>query len=59
MTEFKYLVTLLLKQGSLEHEVRERVVKGRQVLGVLERGGGMSMEFKKGIRSSIILSTLL
>lgn len=23
MTEFKYLVTFLLKQGSLEHEVRE------------------------------------
>ncbi len=41
--------------------MRERAVKGRQVVDALERvtkGRSVSMEVKKGIRNSIILPTL-
>ncbi len=37
MNEFKYLGTILCKHGSMEGEIRERTVKGRQVMGALER----------------------
>ncbi len=35
--EFKYLGTVLSKHGEMAGEVRERVVKGRSVIGSLER----------------------
>ncbi len=41
--------------------IRERTVKGRQVMGVLERvmkGRIVIMELKNGIRNSVILPTL-
>ena len=37
VNEFKYLGTVLCKHGSMEGEVRERAVKGRQVVGSLGR----------------------
>ncbi len=38
VNEFKYLGgTTLCKHGSMEGEIRERILKGRQVMGVLER----------------------
>ncbi len=44
----------------MKGEVRERVVKGRQVVSALERvmRGSVSMEVKRGTRRSIILPTL-
>ncbi len=36
VNEFKYLGTILCKHGSMEGEIRERTVKGRQVMGALE-----------------------
>ncbi len=61
VNEFKYLGTILCKHGSMEGEIRERAVKGRQVMGTLERvmrGRHVSMAAKKGIRNSVILPTL-
>ncbi len=59
--EFKYLGTILCKHGSMEGEIRKRTVKGRQVMGALERvtkGRNVSMVVKKGIQNSVILPTL-
>ncbi len=59
--EFKYLGTILCKHGSMDGEIRERTVKGRQVMGALERvmkGRSVGMEVKKAIRNSVILPTL-
>ncbi len=36
VNEFKYLGTILCKHGSMEGEIRERTVKGRQVMGALD-----------------------
>ncbi len=61
VNEFTYLGTILCKQGSMEGEIRERTVKGRQVMGALERvmkGRNVSMAVKKGIWNSVILPTL-
>ncbi len=33
MSEFKYLGTVLCKHGGMEGEIRERVIKGRSVVG--------------------------
>ncbi len=62
VNEFKYLGTILCKHGSMEGEIRERALKGRQVMGAMERvmkGRHVSMAVKKGIRNSVILPTLL
>ncbi len=59
--EFKYLGTVLSKHGEMEREVRERAVKGRNVIGSLARvmkERSVSMEVKRGIRNSILLPTL-
>ncbi len=61
VNEFKYLGTILYKHGNMEGEIRERTVKGRQVMGALERvmkGRNVSMAVKKGIMNRVILSTL-
>ncbi len=61
VNEFKYLGTILCKHGSMEGEIQERTVKGRQVMGALERvmkGRNVSMEVKRGIRNSVNLPTL-
>ncbi len=61
VNEFKYLVTILCKHGSMKGEIWERTVKGRQVMGALERvmkGRTVTMVVKKGIRNSVILPTL-
>ncbi len=61
VNEFTYLRTILGKHGSMEGEIRERTVRGRQVMGALERimkGRNVSMAVKKGIRNSVILQTL-
>ncbi len=60
VNEFKYLGTILYKHGSMEGEIRERTVKGRQVMGALEviKGRNVSMVVKWGIKNSVILPTL-
>ncbi len=61
VNEFKHLTTILCKQKSMEGEIRERTVMGRQVMGTLERvmkGRDLSMGVKRGIRNSVILPTL-
>ena len=60
--EFEYLGTMLCKDGSMEGEVRERAVKGRQVVGSLARimkGRSVDMSVKKGLWDSIVLLTLV
>ncbi len=45
----------------MEGEIRERTLKGRQVMGALERvmkGRSVSRVVKKGIRNNVILPTL-
>ncbi len=54
VNEFKYLGTILCKHGIMEGEIRERIIKGRQVMGALERvmkGRNVSMAVKKGKRT--------
>ncbi len=34
---FKYLGTILCKHGNMEGEIRERTLKGRQVMDALKR----------------------
>ncbi len=61
VNEFKYLGTILCEHGSMEGEGRERTVKGRQLMGALERimkGRNVSMAVRKEIRNSVILPTL-
>ncbi len=61
VNEFKYLGAVLCKHGSMEGERWERTVKGKQVMGTLERvmkGRNVSMAVKKGIRNSVILPTM-
>ncbi len=62
VTEFKYLGTILCKHGSMEGEIREITVKGRQVMCALEiimKGRNVSTEVKKARRNSVILLSLL
>ncbi len=61
VNEFKYLGTILCKHGSMEGEIRERTVKGRQVVGALERvmkGRNVSMAVKREIRNLVLSSRL-
>ncbi len=55
VNEFKDFGTILCNFWSIEGDIRERTVKGRQVMGVLERvmkGRNVRMAVKKGIRNS-------
>ncbi len=61
VNEFRCLGTMLCNYDSMEGEIRERTVKGRQVVGALERvmkGRIVSMEVKRGIRNYVIILTL-
>ncbi len=61
VSEFKYLGTVLCKHGGMEGEIRERVMKGRSVVGSLAwvmKGRNVSKDVKRGIRNSILLPTL-
>lgn len=56
VTEFKYLGIVLCKNGSMKGKAKERGVKGRQVIGALERamkGIIVNMGLKKGISSTV------
>ncbi len=53
--------TELCKHGGMEGEIRERVMKGRSVVGLLTgvmKGRNVSMDVKRGLRNSILLPTL-
>ncbi len=59
--ELKYLGMVLCKLGGMEREIRERVMKGRRVVGPLAgvmKGRKVSTGVKKGLRNSILLPTL-
>ncbi len=63
VTDVRYFGTILCKPGSMEGEIREKTVKGRQVMGARERvmkGRYVNMAVKWGIRNtcSVILPTL-
>ncbi len=52
---------MLCKHGEMEEEIRERVMKGRGVVGSLAgimKGRTVSMEVKRGLRNSTLLPTL-
>ncbi len=52
---------VLCKQGGMEGDIRERVMKGRSVVGLLAgvmKGRSVSVDVKKGLRNSILLPTL-
>ncbi len=61
MSELKYLGTVLCKHGGMEGEIRERVMKGRSVVGTFAgvmKWRNVSMDVKRGLRNSILLPTL-
>ncbi len=61
VSDFKYLGTVFWKQGGMEGEIREQVMKGRSVVGSLTgvmKGRNVSMDVKRGLRKSILLPTL-
>ncbi len=52
---------MLCKRGGMEGEIRERVMKGRSVVGSLAgvmKGRNVSMDVKRGLRNSTLLPTL-
>ncbi len=54
--------TMLCKHGGMEGEIGERAMKGRSVVGLLVRatkGRNVSMDVKRGLRNSILLTTLI
>ena len=53
----KYLGAVFGKFGKMEGDIKERVVKGRNVMGSLSRimkGRSVSMDVKRGLRNSIV-----
>ncbi len=61
VNEFKYLGRVLCKHGRMERKIRERVMKGRSIVGSLAgvmKGRNVSMDAKRGLRNSILLPTL-
>ena len=58
---FKYLGSVMSKDGSLEEEVRERVQQGRKVAGSLKaviKNREVSMDVKRSLHDSIVIPTL-
>ncbi len=52
---------MLCKHGGMEREIRERVMKGRSVVGLLAgvmKERDLPMDMKRGLRNSIPLPTL-
>ncbi len=52
---------MLCKHGGMEGEIREQVMKGRSVVGLLAgvmKGRNVSMDMKRGLRNSILLPTV-
>ncbi len=61
VSEFKCLGTVLCKHGSVEGEIRQRVIKGRSVMESLAevmKGRNVSLGVKRGLRNSIRLPPL-
>ncbi len=62
VNEFRYLGTVICKHGSMEGEIREITVKGRQVMGALKKrvmkGRNACTAVKRGIRNTVILPIL-
>ncbi len=61
VSEFKYLGTVLCKHRGMDGQMRERVMKGKSVVGLLAevtKGRNVSMDVKRGLRNSILLLTL-
>ncbi len=61
MSEFKCLGTVLYKHGGMEGEIREQVMKGRSIVGLLigvMKGRNVSMNVNRGLRNSILLPAL-
>ncbi len=61
VSEFKCLGTVLCKHGGMEGEIRERVMKGRSVVGSpagVMKGRNVSMDVKRGLRNSLLSPTL-
>ncbi len=49
VSDYKYLGTVLYKHGGMEGEIRERVMKGRSVVGSLAgvmKGRNVSMDIR-------------
>ena len=61
VSSFKYLGSVMSKDGSIEDEVGERVQQGRRVVGTLKavtRNRMVSMEAKKSLHDSVLIPTL-
>ncbi len=61
VNEFIYLGTVSCKHRGMEGEIRERVMKGKSVVGSLAgvmKGRNVSMDVKRGLRNSILLPAL-
>ncbi|MCP4337615.1 MAG: reverse transcriptase family protein, partial [Desulfobulbaceae bacterium] len=61
VSSFKYLGSVMSKDGGLEDEMQERVQQGKRVVGTLKsvtRNRAMSMEVKKTLHDSVVIPTL-
>ena len=62
VSEFKYLGSVLNKDGSLGSEVEERVKQGRKVSGALKsvtRNRNVNVKVKKTLHDSVLMPTML
>ena len=55
MKEFKYLGTVLCKHEEMEGVTRERAVESICVIVSVMRGMNVSMDIKRGLKSSILM----